>query len=1189
MAKKIVEKTKENTPDSSKSSQKSKIAEREEEILKFWQEKEIFKKTLEKDSPRGEFVFYDGPPFATGLPHFGHILAGTIKDAVCRYQTMLGKRVKRKWGWDCHGLPVENIVEKELNLKSRKDILDFGIERFNEKARESVMRYVDDWKKTIPRTGRFIDMEDDYKTMSPSYSETIWWIFNKLNDKGLVSEGFKTMFLCPRCETTLSNFEVNQGYKDITDISVTVMFELVEEPRTFILAWTTTPWTLPGNVALAVGKDIEYVKIEKKNEDGNGVVYFVLAKERLEKVFTGLEYKVLETFTGNKLVGKSYKPVFNYYNNDGLKNRKNGFKIYPADFVTVEDGTGVVHIAPAFGEDDLMLGKKNDLPFIQHVGTDGRFKKEVADFAGELVKPKEDHQKADVEVIKYLAKKNLLFSKEKMIHSYPHCWRCETPLLNYASESWFVEVPKIKDKLISENKKINWVPKEIGEGRFGEWLENTRDWAISRSRFWGAPMPVWRCTECNKTHFISSIQELKEKVGKRNDFLVVRHGEAESNVLGILSTNIKTQNHLTELGKKQAKEAGNKLKDKKIDLIFSSPFMRSKETAEIIAESLNYPKEKIIIDDRLHEVLGGVYDGKTDGEYQAYFKTREEKFTKTPEGGENYTDIKNRMTEFLYDINSKYEGKKILIVSHNTPLWLMFVGMNGMTPEEAIKTREQGTAFIENSEIKEFNFIPISHNKNYELDLHRPYIDEITFKCSCGGIAKRIPEVFDCWFESGSMPYAQNHYPFENLKSFDPEKGIGFPADFIAEGLDQTRGWFYSMLVVATAIFGQSSYKSVIVNGIILASSGQKMSKRLKNYTDPVDEMDKFGADAMRYYMLSSPVVKAEDFNFNDDGVDEVVKKIIMRIDNVFSFCEMYGGDLKNRTVENVLSENVLDKWIVARLKEVAGETTLSLNRNEIDRAVRPFADFVDDLSTWFIRRSRNRFKGENIQDKDLAISTTLFVLKEFSKLIAPFMPFLAESLYQKTAGVGHLESVHLENWPENLAGNLSDEEKTVIEEMKQVRKIVSFGLEARTKVGVKVRQPLLSVKIKNQTISQKASLNLLVREELNVKEVLFDDNFIGEVELDTTISEELKEEGILRDIIRAIQELRKNAGLSPNDSRALTVFTEKVGEEFINKYKEDILKTTNTKDISFAPLAENSEDAKTLSYDLAEFSFKIL
>ena len=1167
---------------------KSKFAEKEEEILKFWKDNKIYKKTLEKDSPRGEYVFYDGPPFATGLPHFGHILAGTIKDSVCRYQTMLGKHVNRKWGWDCHGLPVENIVEKELGLKTRKDILTFGMENFNETARKSVLKYVDDWKKVVPRTGRFIDMEDDYKTMSPSYSETIWWIFKKLHDKGLVAEGFKVMHLCPRCETTLSNFEVNQGYKDITDISVIVKFELVDEPETFILAWTTTPWTLPGNVALAIGKEIEYVKIEKENENSGGTIRFILAKEKLWKVFPDSNYKILENFEGSKLVGKSYKPVFDYYNNDELKNRENGFKVYPADFVTVEDGTGIVHIAPAFGEDDYTLGKKNNLPFIQHVGTDGKFRKEVADFAGEYVKPKEDHQKADVEVIKYLAKKGTLFTKEKMIHSYPHCWRCDTPLLNYASSSWFVEVPKIKDKLIAENKKINWVPKEVGEGRFGEWLENTRDWAVSRSRFWGAPLPIWKCTECKKNHFIGSVQELKEKIGKKNNFFVVRHGEAESNTLGILSSNPKVNHHLTEKGREQAKTAGEKLKDTEVDIIYCSPFVRTRETAEIIAEQIGYPKDKIVFDERLHEIYVGVLDGKPDAEYQAFFESREAKFWKTPEGGENYTTVKNRMTDFIYDVNSKHEGKKILVVSHNTPIWLMFAGMNGMTPKQAMEIRVQGAPFVQNSEIKEFDFIPGPHNRNYELDLHRPYIDEVSFKCTCGEIAKRVPEVFDCWFESGSMPYAQNHYPFENLDKFNPEKGIGFPADFIAEGLDQTRGWFYSMLVVATAVFGESSFKNVVVNGMVLSGDGQKLSKHLKNFTDPQEGMDRFGADAIRYYLLSSPVVKSEDVLFTDDGVDEIVKKIIMRLDNVFSFCEMYGGDLKGRTVEKTISTSILDEWIIARLKETADQMTLSMNKNEIDRATRPIADFVDDLSTWFIRRSRGRYKGENIQDKDLAISTTLFVLKEFSKLIAPFMPFMAESLYQRTAGINRLESVHLENWPENLVGGLSDREKMVIEEMAQTRKIVSLGLEARAKLGFKVRQPLLSVKIKNQTISQNDSFNLLVRDELNVKEVLFDDSFTGEVELNTEITVELKEEGILRDIIRAIQELRKMSGLSPNDFATLLVSTDNDGKDFIDKYEKEIKKAANIKEISFVPHLEKGENIQNLSCDIADFSFKI-
>ena len=631
---------------------KSKIAEREEEILQFWQEKEIFKKSLEKDSPNGEFVFYDGPPFATGLPHYGHILAGTMKDYIGRYQTMKGKHVVRRWGWDTHGLPIENIVEKELGLKSKKDIEDFGLEKFNDIARTKVFTYADEWKKIIPRMGRFVDMENDYRTMNPTYTETVWWVFKELNKKGLVYEGFKSMHLCPHCETTLSNMEVGQGYKDITDISVTVKFELLDESKTYFLAWTTTPWTLPGNVALAVNPEIDYVKIKVGDDK------FILAESRLSVIKD--KYEIVEKMEGDALVGLSYKPVFDYYNNGDLKNRENGFKVYGANFVTTEDGTGIVHIASAFGEDDLNLGKEKKLPFIQHVGPDGKFKVEVEDFAGQKVKPIENPQLADIEIIKFLALKGTLYAKEKFIHSYPHCWRCDTPLLNYATSSWFVEVTKFKDKLVEANKKIKWVPEEVGDGRFGKWLEGARDWAISRTRFWGAPLPVWKCQCCPAKEFIGSIDEIKEKTKSTNKFLIVRHGESESNVNGILSSNPKTVNHLTKDGKEQAVAAAKHLTDK-IDIIYCSPFMRTKETAEIMAEHLGYPKNKIIYDERLHEIFGGEFDGKKDAEYQAFFGNREEKFTKRPKGGETYEDTKNRMTKFLYDIDKKAANSTIKI------------------------------------------------------------------------------------------------------------------------------------------------------------------------------------------------------------------------------------------------------------------------------------------------------------------------------------------------------------------------------------------------------------------------------------------------------------------------------------------------------------------------------------------------
>jgi isoleucyl-tRNA synthetase len=1076
-----------------------------------------------------------------------------MKDYMGRYQTMKGKHVARRWGWDTHGLPIENIVEKEMGLKSKKDIEEFGIEKFNDLARTKIFTYAEDWKKIIPRMGRFVDMENDYRTMNPSYTESVWWVFNELQKKGLVYEGFKSMHLCPHCGTTLSNFEVNQGYKDITDLSVIAKFEVVDEPKTFFLAWTTTPWTLPGNVALAVNPDIDYVKIKVAHQK------FILSESRLSVVKD--EYEVVEKMKGSALVGISYKPVFDYYNNDDLKNKENGFKVYAAPFVTTEDGTGIVHIAPAFGEDDMNLGKEKNLPFIQHVGTDGQFKLEVTDFAGKKVKPIEDPQLADIEIIKYLAGKGTLFAKEKFIHSYPHCYRCDTPLLNYASSSWFVEVTKFKDKLVAANNKIKWVPEEVGDGRFGKWLENARDWAISRSRFWGAPLPVWKCDTCPEKVFIGSLDELKEKTTRKNNYFVARHGEADSNVKKILSSNPKTINHLTEKGKEQAVLAGEKLSEIKIDVIYCSPFMRTRETAEIIAEKIGFPVKDIKFDERLHEIFTGEMDGHPDAEYQSFFFNRAEKFLKMPKGGENHTMVKNRMTECLYEIDKKYEGKNILIVSHNTPIWLMFSGAAGLTPEQsvAIRTKE---AFVENSEIKQLSFAPIPHNRNYELDMHRPFIDEVHFNCTCGGKMKRIPEVFDCWFESGSMPYAEAHYPFENTDTFNPKKNKAFPADFIAEGLDQTRGWFYSMLVLSVALFGESSYKSVIVNGMVLAEDGKKMSKRLKNYPDPMDVVSTYSADALIYYLLSSPSMKAEDLRFSNRGVDEILKKIIMRLQNVFSFFEMYGGfDVE---VQQHSSKNILDQWILLRLKETENQVTKATDNHELDRATRPFADFVDDVSTWFLRRSRERFKSEDVEDRKSAMLTTRTIILEVSKLLAPAMPFVAEDLYLKITGGLLKESVHLEDWPDTYVGELTKKELEVLEMMRETRSLVTAALEARSKAGIKARQPLASLRIKSEILKGHTEYLDLIKEELNVKEVILTTTLDTTVELDTCITEDLREEGIMRDIVRAIQEMRKAKNLKPNDEVTLVVDTDAQGRKIFEKFTEEISKVTGLKEITY-------------------------
>lgn len=1161
---------------------KSLRSQKEEAILAFWKENKIFEKSLEKDSPKGEYVFYDGPPFANGTPHYGHILAGTIKDFIGRYQTMQGKHVPRRWGWDCHGLPVENIVEKELNLKSRKDIEQYGIEKFNQAARASVMTYVDDWKKVVPRMGRFVDMENDYKTMDPSFTESVWWVFNQLNKKGLVYEGFKSMHLCPRCETTLSNFEVNQGYKDITDISVTVKFEVVGEKNTYFLAWTTTPWTLPGNVALAVNPEIDYVKI-KMMPLGD---HFILAKSRLSIVKEN--YAVVEEFKGEKIIGKSYKPVFDYYNNDKTKNIENGFKVYAAPFVTTEDGTGIVHIAPAFGEDDMSLGKENNLPFVQHVNTNGKFKEEVKDFALQDVKPKDDHQKADIEIIKYLAGKSTLFAKEKLIHSYPHCWRCDTPLLNYAASSWFVEVTKFRDKLVSANKKINWVPADIKEGRFGKWLEGARDWAISRSRYWGAPLPVWRCDKCGNKEFISSVEDIKAETVGRNRIFIARHGQAENNVLGIISSDPNKPHHLTDLGKKQALEVAEKLLSEKIDLIYVSPFVRTQETAKIIADKLGLGVEKIITDVRLHEVYTGELDGKSNAEYQKFFGSREEKFDKTPPGGENHTDAKRRMTACLYDIYNKNEGKNILIVSHNTPLWLLVSGSLGLTPHQAVELRREQHDFIKTGEFRELDFAPIPHNHDYELDLHRPYIDEITFSCTCeqGGTMRRVPEVFDCWFESGSMPYGENHYPFENLDKFNPnpgffKKSVGFPAEFIGEGLDQTRGWFYSMLVLSTALFGESPYKNVVVNGLALASDGKKMSKSLRNYPDPMLIVDKYGADALRYYLLSSPIVKAEDLCFSEIGVDEVLKKNISRLDNVLSFYSMYTQNTAVPVKNFVpVSDNVLDQWALARLNKLICDVTAATDKYEIDRATRPIGDFIDDLSTWYLRRSRDRFKSVNVDDKNQAIETTRFILEQLAKVIAPSMPFYADELYQKVKATDGKESVHLASWPDQ--SKISKVEEKLITDMEEVRKIVTLGLEARSKSNIKVRQPLAKLKIKTDKVLEEYLG--LVKDEINVKEVVIDNSIPALVELDLNITSELKAEGQARELIRGIQELRKQKNLNPSDIVNLKIKTEQIGQDLVKKFEVEIKKTTQVRNISFGEI----EEATIVKVDGLDFELNI-
>lgn len=1143
-----------------KKQKKSATAQSEEKILSLWNENKIFEKSLEKNSPKGEFVFYDGPPFATGLPHYGHLLAGTIKDIIPRYKTMQGFHVPRKWGWDCHGLPIENLIEKELGLATKKDIEDLGINTFNTAARNSVLRYEDEWKKYVPRSGRFIDMDNAYMAMDPEYMESIWWVFGELHKKGLTKEGFKAMHLCPRCETTLANFEVNQGYKDVTDISLTAKFELKDEPGTYVLAWTTTPWTLPGNVALAVGADIDYVKILSE-----GATY-ICGKELLEKVFENKEFEIISEMKGSKLVGREYFAPFNYYQkNTELEKRENGWKIYEADFVTTEDGTGIVHIAPAFGTDDMQLGEMYDLPFVQHVAKSGAFKHVFAetidggDFAGMLVKQKNDLMSTDIEIIKRLAHDGKLFSKKKLVHSYPHCWRCDTPLLNYATSSWYVDAPKIKNKLIESNKKVHWVPQHVGQGRFGKWLEGARDWALSRSRFWGTPIPVWFNSETEENVIISSYEELSSYAKKSgNKYYAVRHGESVSNLTGIINAEIGTENPLTDKGRDQTKQEIEDLRDKKIDYIFVSPLQRTQETAEMLRVGLGLDISQVITDERIAERKPGK---KWEGKTWIEFWKKENKLKgnifnrKVDDDSESLKERYIKTTELLFELEEKYQNKNILFVSHSGTIKSLQFAVEHHGLERYIHKSFYEKPQIKNADVLRLDFIPFPYNEEMIIDIHRPYIDD--FKVEQNNVElKRIEDVFDVWFDSSSMPYAQQHYPFENKNSFDKT----FPAQFIAEGLDQTRGWFYVMTVIGNALFGKTPFENVIVNGLILAEDGKKMSKSLKNYPDPYMMFNTVGADALRLYMINSPVVRAEEFAFVEKGVREVASKVMGRLRNTMSLYKMYADDVKH--VSSPDSKNVLDRWIIARSEQLLAEVTEALDGYELDRAARPLFDFVDDFSTWYVRRSRDRFKGDDLEDKKLALATTRYIFEKISKIIAPFVPFVAEELWQELRDTNSdlIESVHLTDWPilkEEISGQARNNNGDVIDLMETVRELISVGLKMRTEHNMKVRQALSSFKAPIENIPEE--FHQLILDEMNVKKLID-----GEFALNTELSPELIAEGQMRDLLRQIQSLRKKSGLQAQDIINLVIQASPEGQMLIEEFSDEIKKTAGIAEFIF-------------------------
>jgi isoleucyl-tRNA synthetase len=1132
---------------------KSEVALREEEVQSFWAEQEIFEQTLltpAGNPPVGDFVFYDGPPFATGLPHYGHLLAGTIKDAIPRFWTMNGYRVRRQWGWDCHGLPLENLIEKKLGLATKKDIEEFGIENFNKAAREAVMEYADDWRDIVPRFGRFVDMENDYKTMDSTYTESVWWVFKSLHDKGLVFESFKSMHLCPRCGTTLSNFEVNQGYEDIKDLSVFVELPLVSEPDTALIAWTTTPWTLPGNMAVAVNTDITYALVLAPSDDKPNQKYIV-AKERVESVFANREYKIIEDKPGKDLVGLSYQPPYDYLQKQDLEGETNAWKVYHAEFVEVgEEGTGLVHIAPAYGEDDLKLGRENNLPIIHHVDDTGHFKDLVTEFAGQLVKPKNNddagisHQDADIEIIRSLAGKGRLFAKEKITHSYPHCWRCQTPLLNYATNSWFVDVPKIKDQLLDSNQKVNWVPEHVGTNRFGKWLEGARDWAVSRQRYWGAPLPIWKNPETGDYKVIGSIAELKDLAPKSgNSYFITRHAESELNTKGILNVDLNITNGVTEKGKAQIQDLVTKLSPEKIDYIYYSPLQRTRETAELLASGLELPNEALVSDDRLLEMRFGEFEGHSVDEYHAFFKDGQERLTKRPTGGENWNDVRQRVGELLYEIESTKKDKKILFVSHNGTMQMIQAVANGDSIKETGKYIDNNHYDLKNSELRSLSFTSLPHDNNYYLDLHRPYIDN--FELYENGVRlERVPDVFDCWFESGSMPYGQHHYPFEKTEEFTQQY---FPAQFIAEGLDQTRGWFYSLLVLGVALFGKSPFENVIVNGLLLAEDGKKMSKSLQNYPDPIELTNQVGADTIRFYLLASSVIRGEDLNFSEKEVTELQRKNIGRLHNVLVMYQMF-PDARPASSD---SPHVLDQWIINETNHLISQITAGYKNYELDKATRPITDFIDDLSVWYLRRSRDRLKGDDLTARDQALATLRWCLRHLSLAMAPAMPYYAEYLWQSIKEDADVNSVHLAKWPSS-----SPVREGIREEMAQTRDIVTAALEARTKAGIKVRQPINTV----YGPELKSDLASIVLDELNAKYYQTDKT----IKIDTNLTPELLAEGAVRELMRAIQGERKKLGLEPSDQIELSIATDEAGQVAITTHQSLIQSKVGAKAIHY-------------------------
>ena len=1164
---------------------KSEAALREERILEFWEENKIFAKSLNKKAsplelwPR-EFIFYEGPPTANGKPGIHHLIARAFKDAIPRYKTMRGYHVRRKGGWDTHGLPVELQIEKKLGLNSKKAIEEYGIAKFNQECKESVWQYLDVWNRFTERVGFWVDQENAYVTYHNDYIESVWNIMQKVHAQNLLYKDYKVVPWCPRCGTALSSHELAQGYEDVKDLSVYAKFKVIGEENTYILAWTTTPWTLLGNLALAVGENIDYLKVKVDNE------IYILAKARLSIITE--PHEILGEMKGVNLIGIEYEPLYPFFKNLVSEKEKpklaKAFRVHIANFVTTEDGTGVVHTAVMYGQDDFELGTKIGLPKHHLVGLDGKFLSGTGIFEGKFVRDEE----VAVDVIKDLAHRGLLYKKEKYEHAYPHCWRCHTALIYYARDSWYIKMSdsKVKKQLINENKIINWKPAHIRDGRFGEWLREIKDWAISRERYWGTPLPVWQCEKCKKIEVIGSIDELKAHTKKSgNKYFFMRHGEAENNVVdgeAIWHKKISVNSTLTDKGKQQVRERMNSFKTKP-DIIISSPFKRTKETIDVVSEILKFSPEKIIFEDRIRgwDISTELNDQKAK-EVQIFF---DKDFLHNPlkisPGGENFAEMIKRAGNFINELEEKYQNKNILIISHVEIYMALKFILAGATFEQ-LEDFSFKFDYLKNAELEELNFVPIPHNENYELDLHKPYIDELELVCAhsissgqaCGGKLMRTKEVMDVWFDSGAMPFAQDHYPFENKKWVD---GIGYPADYICEAIDQTRGWFYTLHAVGVLMGRGKAYKNVICLGHLLDAKGKKMSKSLGNIVEPFEAMDKYGVDTLRLWMYSINQ-PGESKNFDEKTVALLAQQVFGLLYNVLAFYELYPIPEQARYGagrDRPKSKNVLDVWILERLDELIELSTKNLDNYKLLEPVRAIRDFIGDLSTWYLRRSRDRIKGGDKRAKQ----TQCFVLKTLAKLMAPFAPFTAEDVWLKLKNENEEESVHLSKWPNSERFKFGNSK--VRNNMRLVREIVTLGLEARQKAGIKVRQPLSRIEVKNYGLSEKYSE--LIKDELNVKEIIENKNLENEVLLHTEITSDLKQEGNYREFVRAAQDIRKKIGLTPSDLISLVIETNKEGQKLIQKFEKELLKTILAAKIEF-----RENEGEEIKIDDLVFKIKI-